>query len=147
MITLFILLILGAALIAGAASVILALIWYLLLALGRWRMFEKMGEPGWKGLIPIYADYILYGRCWQPMLFWVSLVAAIVSGIGGNQEHPGFLISIAGTLGSVLDAMLCWKVSKAFGHGILFTLGLILLNPIFTLYLGFGPDAYRGPQS
>ena len=147
MITLFILLILGAALIAGAASVILALIWYLLLALGRWRMFEKMGEPGWKGLIPIYADYILYGRCWHPMLFWVSLVAAIVSGIGGNQEHPGFLISIAGTLGSVLDAMLCWKVSKAFGHGILFTLGLILLNPIFTLYLGFGPDAYRGPQS
>ncbi len=146
MITLFILFIVGLGLLAGTASVLLALIWYLLLAIGRWRMFEKMGVAGWKGLIPVYADYILYGRCWQSLFFWISLAAAIVSGLGGNREHPGFLISVAGTLGAVLDAVLSWKVSRAFGHGILFTLGLILLNPIFTLYLGFGPDVYRGPQ-
>ena len=146
MVTLFILFVLGAALFAGTASVLLALVWYLLLAVGRWRMFEKMGVAGWKGLIPIYADYILYGRCWTGAFFWVSLAAALVSGAGGRQEHPGFLVSAAGTLGSVLDAILCWKVSRAFGHGLLFTVGLILLNPIFCLYLGFGPDRYRGPQ-
>jgi len=39
------------------------LIWYLLLAIGRWQMFEKMGQPGWKGFIPVYSDYILYGSC------------------------------------------------------------------------------------
>ena len=146
MITIFLLMVLGAGMIAGIAAAVVALIWYLLLAVGRWRMFEKMGEPGWKGLIPIYADYILYKRCWQPPFFLVSLAAAIISGVGRNQENPGFLVSVAGTLGTVFDALLCWKVSRAFGHGIGVTLGLLFLNPVFMLYLGLGSDRYLGLQ-
>ena len=146
MITVFLLVVLVAGLITGTFAAIVAFLWYLLLALGRWRMLEKMGEAGWKGLVPIYADYILYTRCWNRPFFWGSLCAAIVSGIGSNQDKPGFLVSVVGTVGTVLDAVLCWKISKSFGHGILFALGLILLNPLFTLYLGFGPDRYWGPQ-
>ena len=63
MITLFLLIVFGVGLAIGTTALFLALGWYILLAIGRWRIFEKMGEPGWKGFIPVYADYILYGRC------------------------------------------------------------------------------------
>ena len=147
MITLFLLAILGGELLIGTMAVLLAFGWYLLLAVGRWRVFNKMGEPGWKGFIPVYADYILYGRCWQTLFFWISLAAGVVYAVGGgDQENAGALASVAGTLGSVLDAMLCWKLSRSFGHGVLVTLGLILFNPFFMLYLGMNSDAYLGPQ-
>ena len=35
------------------------------------------------------------------------------------------------------------RVSRAFGHGIPFAIGLTLFHPLFVLYLGFGPDRYR----
>jgi len=43
-----------------------------------------------------------------------------------------------------MEASLALRVSRSFGHGIPFALGLMLLNPLFVLYLGFGPDRYRG---
>ena len=63
MLTLILLTILGSALALGTLYLFGTLFWYLLLALGRWQMFEKMGQPGWKGFIPIYSDYVLYGSC------------------------------------------------------------------------------------
>ena len=64
MLTLILMTILGSALAIGTLYIGGILIWYLLLALGRWQMFEKIGQPGWKGFIPFYSDYMLYGSCW-----------------------------------------------------------------------------------
>ena len=36
------------------------------------------------------------------------------------------------------------KLSKSFGHGAGFTVGLVFLNPIFKLILGFGSSKYVG---
>ena len=55
MLTLILMTILGSALALGALYIGVMLFGYLLLALGRWQMFEKMGQPGWKGFIPIYS--------------------------------------------------------------------------------------------
>ena len=30
-----------------------------------WKIFQKMGEPGWKALIPFYGPYILFKRVWD----------------------------------------------------------------------------------
>ena len=141
MLTLFILAVLGAGLAFGAMYIVAAILWYILLALGRWRMFEKMGQPGWKGFIPVYADYVLYDACWQTTFFWISLVAAIICGIAGDGDRS-FIVSVAGMIGTVFDAILCLRLSRSFGHSILFAIGLILFNPLFVLYLGFGPDRY-----
>jgi hypothetical protein len=37
------------------------------------------------------------------------------------------------------------ELSKSFGKSAGFTLGLVLLHPIFALILGFGDAQYRGP--
>jgi len=38
---------------------------------------------------------------------------------------------------------LCHRLSQAFGQGLLYTVGLVLLHPIFTLILGLGDANYR----
>jgi hypothetical protein len=143
MLTLILLTILGSALALGTLYIFGMLFWYLLLALGRWQMFEKMGQPGWKGFIPIYSDYVLYGSCWETAFFWVALAASAVCAIGGADSRS-LLVSLAGIVAGVMEASLALRISRSFGHGILFALGLMLLNPLFVLYLGFGPDRYRG---
>ena len=121
----------------GMLSLLLQMGWYFLLAAGRWRMFEKMGEPGWKGLIPFYADYTLYKNCWQANGFWIALAAAVIAYAVGE----GFLAFVASLILTAMDTRLYWELSRKFGHGLLFTIGLALFNPFFVLYLGFGPDS------
>ena len=142
MLTLILMTILGSVLALGALYVGMMLFGYLLLAIGRWQMFEKMGQPGWKGFIPIYSDYVLYGSCWETAFFWVALAASAVCAIGGADSRS-LLVSLAGIVAGVMEASLALRTSRSFGHGILFALGLMLLNPLFVLYLGFGPDRYR----
>ena len=142
MLTLILLTILGSALALGTLYLFGMLFWYLLLALGRWQMFEKMGQPGWKAFIPIYSDYVLYGSCWQTVFFWIALAVSAVCALGGPDSRS-VLVSLVGVIGAALEFLLSLRISRAFGHGIPFAIGLTLLNPIFVLYLGFGPDRYR----
>lgn len=142
MLTLILMTILGSALALGTLYIGAMLFGYLLLALGRWQMFEKMGQPGWKGFIPIYSDYILYGSCWQTVFFWIALAASAICAFGG-ADSQSMLVSLAGTVGTILEFLLALRISRSFGHGIPFAIGLTLLNPLFVLYLGFGPDRYR----
>ncbi len=142
MLTLLFMTFLGSVLAIGALSVVVMLIWYILLALGRWQMFEKMGQPGWKGFIPIYSDYILYGTCWETGVFWVALIASAICAVNGT-DSGSLLVSLAGTVSTVLEFLLALRVSRSFGHGLLYALGLTFCNPLFVLYLGFGPDRYE----
>ena len=43
-----------------ATATVIALIYYILLVVAGWKIFEKAGEKGWKSLIPIYNTYIFY---------------------------------------------------------------------------------------
>ena len=47
---------------------------------------------------------------------------------------------------AVISIMQNIKLSKAFGHGGGYAVGLILLQPIFILILGFGKSTYVGAQ-
>ncbi len=112
-----------------------------------WKIFNKFGEPGWKSLIPFYNWYILYKYSWNPTMFWVVLISTLVSVtlamFGGVLGALGILMILATC---VIPIIRYYKLSKCFGHGILFTLGLLFLRPIFLSILGFGDDQYLGPQ-
>ena len=110
-----------------------------------WKIFTKAGEDGWKCLIPIYNQYILYKITWDVTYFWVILGIAVVSAIVTVLKIPviGTLLSIASAIIGIIQLH---KMSKAYGHDIGFTLGLIFLSPIFFLILAFGQSEYMGPQ-
>ena len=126
---------------------ILVIGWYVIQAIAYWRIFTKAGEAGWKSLIPFYNQYIQYKLVWNTTMFWVSFLGTIVGMFLYNMDSS---LSIIGGIIALAACVISWislhKLSLAFGHGIGYTLGLIFLNPIFILILGFSSDTYQGPQ-
>lgn len=124
-------------------SLVLAII----MIVAYWKIFTKFGEPGWKFLIPFYKDYLLFKYTWNPTMFWVVLISSFVYAIlgraGGSLAELGLLVLLALV---VIYIIQIHKLSKCFGHGVPFTLGLLFLNPIFILILAFGDDQYLGSQ-
>ena len=143
------LLLISSMMLLGGIYLIFALVWWILQIIANWNIFTKAGEAGWKSLIPIYGDYVSYKIAWQTSYFWLSFILGIVASYvsSANLNESMFLTVIATLLRiviAVINIMYCIKLSRAFGHGIGFAIGLILLQPIFLLILGFGSDPYYG---
>jgi len=94
---------------------------------GLWKVFEKAGEPGWAGIIPIYNLYVLVrisgNAWWWVILFFIPL------------------LNLLATLKISID------VAGKFNKGILFGLGLTFLSFIFYPLLGFGGYQYQDTTS
>jgi hypothetical protein len=90
-----------------------------------WRIFSKAGQPGWACIIPIYSTFVFLKIVGRPWWWFFLLLIPIVNII--------FAIIVVNDL------------SKVFGHGIGYTLGLIFLSFIFIPILGFGGTQYVGP--
>ena len=131
-------------------------IWYVLVLIARWKVFDKAGIAGWKSLIPLYSDYCTYKIAWKTMFFWIFLAGGFISGIVSNQissyrasgDAVPMLLSLVSTvLGvavAVINLMMNLQLAQKFGHGIAFGLGLTFLTPIFTMILAFGESDYYG---
>lgn len=109
--------------IVGGVSFFYLLIIVIYIA-GMWRIFEKAGKPGWAAIIPIYNIIVLLEIVGKPW-WWILLLLVPIVNI-------------------VIAIMMSNLLSKSFGQGIGFTLGLIFLGFIFYPMLGFGNYEYQG---
>ena len=91
-----------------------------------WKVFVKAGKPGWACIVPFYNMYCLYDMSW------------------GNGWL--FLLTFIPCVGFIFGFIMLFKLAKAFGHGAGFGFGLVFLNTIFMMILGFGKAEYVGPQ-
>ena len=143
------LLIISSMMVLGGMYLIFAFVWWILQIIANWNIFTKSGEAGWKSLIPIYGDYVSYKIAWQTSYFWLNFILGIllsyVSNANLNESMFLSLIVILLKIAlTVINIMYCVKLARAFGRGIGFAIGLIFLQPIFLLILGFGSDQYYG---
>lgn len=132
-----------------AGATIFLIIWYILLAVGGWKMFEKAGEAGWKALIPIYNYYVLFRICWTTRMFWVWILVSFAAGLLGAMSSNTMMVSFSNALSFVSAIMLCvlyYNLSAAYGHGIGYFIGLVFLTNVFILILGFGSSRYVGSR-
>ena len=104
-------------------------IFAILQIIGLWKVFTKAGQPGWAAIIPFYNIIVLLQIVGKP--WWYLLLIFI--------PCANFVFIIWGVI--LINNLL----SKSFGQGIGFTLGLIFLSPIFIPILGFGNYTYLGP--
>lgn len=115
----------GAAML-GYLAVLLVV--YILVVIAMWKVFTKAGKPGWASLIPVYNMVVMYQivglNPWLLLLYLIPFVNWIAA--------------------LVLSIMLNVKLAKVFGKSTGFAIGLIFLNPIFLLILGFGDAKYVG---
>ena len=96
-----------------------------LIIVSAWKINTKADKPGWACLVPIYGTLVtldIIGKPWWWLLMFFIPVVNIVFAI-----------------------MMINLLSKSFGKGTGFTLGLIFLPFIFYPILGLGEAKYEGP--
>ena len=143
-----------------------ACIYYVLTIIARWKIFTKAGEAGWKSIIPIYNNYVLFKITWttKDFLIWLCsgiLGAAFISFSGAYTTTASGAVVASSSGGNMILVILglvallvclvwsirqCFKMAAAYGKGAGFGFGLLILPTIFTLILGFGSAEYVGPQ-
>ena len=102
-------------------------------AVGMWKAFDKAGQPGWAAIVPVYNLVVMFRLGGQSGWFALAILLNLIPFIGGLAW-----------LGIII-----WNhvnISKRFGQGVGFAIGLVLLAPIFWLILGFGSSKYVGEQ-
>lgn len=108
----------------AALGVLVGLAVAVFLIAALWMVFTKAGEAGWKSIIPIWNTIVILrmvGRpWWWVLLFLIPLVNIVVA----------FIVYI--------------DLAKAFGKGVGFGVGMVLLSFIFIPILGFGDAEYQG---
>ncbi|MBV9322390.1 MAG: signal peptidase I [Chloroflexi bacterium] len=117
-----------AGLLAGLAfNLFMALVVYVVYVIGAWKVFTKADRPGWWSIIPI----------------WNAAVLLQISGRSGWWVL-GYVVPLLN-----LFVQIRWGVEMAnsYGRGVGFAIGLILLEPLFLVILGFGGARYLGPAA
>lgn len=93
-----------------------------------WKIFEKAGHESWKAIIPVYNMYTMFEVAY------------------GKGKGWKFLLLLIPCVGPIFYIMMLLKLAKAFGKETGFGLGLVFLNTIFILILGFGSAEYVGAE-
>ena len=118
-------------------GILFAIAWYVLQIIARW-----------KALIPFYNSYTQYELTWSVSMFWLVIALSLAGGILNSLTGGGLIRAIAGIMAfaaMIIEyPMANHKLSKSFGHGVGFTIGLLLFESIFMLILGFGKSEYIG---
>ena len=65
-----------------------------------------------------------------------------VNSFSGNTLVPAIIYVVELVISFVISVVVYARLSKVFGHGVGFTLGLVFLSGIFMLILGFGSSKY-----
>lgn len=113
----------GALAAAGIGAIIIYLIILVLLIVSYWMIFEKAGKPGWASIIPIYNAVVLLQVAKKPVWWIILLLIPFVN--------------------LIVYIVLLNAISKVFGKGGGFTVGLFFLPFIFFPILGLGSAKYQ----
>ena len=128
-----------------AILAVIALIRYLMTAIGFSKMYRKAGEAGWKAFIPVYNTYNNYKISWNGKLFFLYAALTIVSTLLGiRTEGIMAMVSGAVSLGIIILAIKQnIKMAKCFGKGAGTGIALTFFPGITGLILGLGKAEFQ----
>lgn len=110
---------------AGAGAILTLFFFAMIIVMitAQWMVFTKASQPGWACLIPILNFLVILKLVKRPM-WWILLL----------------LIPFVNFVTLIIIFV---DLAKAFGKGVGFAIGLIILGPIFYLILAFGSATYQ----
>jgi hypothetical protein len=103
----------------------LSILFFVLTAIGAWKIFAKAGLPGWVALVPVlncFGVIKLLGKSYWWIVFFVPVIYPFTH--------------------FVLAVLVAWR----FGKSALFGLGLAFLPFLFVPLLGFSDARYLGAE-
>lgn len=111
----------------SGVSGLVSLALYVLVVVALWRVFTKAGHPGWLALIPIVNAVFLVKIA--GFSGWFTLL---------------YLIPIVGLVFHIITSL---RVGRAFGHGAVFSVFLLVVLPLIGfLVIAFSDDVYRAER-
>ena len=122
------------------AFAVVALIRYLIIAIGYSKMYRKAGVAGWKAFVPVYNTYNNYKISWDAKMFFLSAALfAATSVLGMYTEGALAVVSMAVSVALIVMVVKQnMKMVKLFGKGVGTGIALILFPGITSLVLGLG---------
>jgi len=102
------------------------LVLFIIYIVSMWKLFTKMGQPGWQGIIPLLNAYVIFKLAGKEG-WWVILL-------------------IVPCINIVAAFFLAQSTAKLFGKELGWTICLFLFPGISHIVLAFGDSQYVGPQ-
>jgi len=115
---------------AGIMIFFLAIMVFMIIVM--WIIFNKAGQPGWAVLIPIFNILVFLRVAGKPWWWIFAFLLPIIPFVGSLLYLVAWIFIVHG-------------ISKNFGQGGGFTVGLILLGFIFYPILAFGKYTWSPP--
>lgn len=105
---------------------------------GKWKVYGKLGMPGWYSIVPVYADYKLCERVHRgdesKTFLMAYLIVLICSWVFCWVDTVGWLLALVQL---VMNIIVLNDLSHAFGKETGYTIGLAIAGFIFWTMLGF----------
>lgn len=118
---------------------VLAILIGLLPVAGKWKVYGKLGLPGWYSIVPVYADFKLCERVHRGdgarTFLMAYLIVLICSWVFYWVDTVGVLFALAQL---VMNIIVLNDMSHAFGKETGYTIGLVIFGFVFWTMLGFG---------
>lgn len=106
---------------------------------GKWKVYGKLGMPGWYSIVPVYANYRLCERVHRgdesKTFLMAYLIVLICSWVFCWVDTVGWLLALVQL---VMNIIVLNDLSHAFGKETGYTIGLAIAGFIFWTILGFG---------
>lgn len=96
----------------------------ILLLVSMWKVYRKLGKPGWATLVPVYNMVVLLKAINRPM-WWIVLLFIPM-------------------LDLIVTFIIITELLRGFGKGTLFSIGTVLFPFIFWPIIAFGRAEYHG---
>jgi Family of unknown function (DUF5684) len=109
----------------GAMGMIFTLAILVFMVATMWRIFTKAGKPGWAAIIPIYNVVVMLQIAGKPIWWIIGLFIPFIN--------------------LVVMILLTVAIAKAFGKGVGFAIGMLLVGVVFYPILAFGSATYTPP--
>ncbi|MBV9577109.1 MAG: signal peptidase I [Chloroflexi bacterium] len=118
----------AAAVVGGfVLNLVIAVVLYIVFVIGTWKVFTKADRPGWWSIIPI----------------WNAIVLLQITGRSGWWVL-GYLVPLLNLFVHIRWAI---EMAHSFGRSTWFAVGLVFLEPLFLVILGFSDSRYAGPAT
>lgn len=106
---------------------------------GKWKVYGKLGMPGWYSIVPVYADYKLCERVHRgdgsKTFSTAYLIVLICSWVFCWVDTVGILLALVQL---VMDIIVLNDLARIFGKETGYTIGLVIFGFVFWTMLGFG---------
>ena len=126
----------GGVLAFGLLFTFLVCIFYLIC---NWKIYSKLGEPGWASIIPFYNTYLLCKHTWGNG--WLMLVMYIPSFITGLFDVDALTVLVSLAV-SIFSYMTIWKLYRGFGKSTAFCVLGLFFTPITHAICAFDNSRY-----